>query len=156
MSTSKEFSRKIEEHRKKIWGVINKHSTIVKPIHLNVLKTHSDGQLNFKTLSTMPNCIEFCDNAALEVTERIEFIDGRLFLYEYSYQYQKENNFYFRYEKQQNTTKRTEMTDEEWNYYHPICHLHANDKIPRYGTHETNFFEVFHLIRLNFYQSTKA
>lgn len=49
------------------------------------------------------------------------------------------------------TVNGSAMSDKDWNYYHPLCHLHANNEEPRYGTHETNFFEVFHLIRLNFY-----
>jgi hypothetical protein len=150
MSVSKQFSKKVDKHRKEVWKIIDTHKAILKPTHINVLKSFSDNQLNFITLSTMPNCIEFCDNATLEVTERIELIENKPHLYEYSYQYKKDK-LYFRYEKQQGTTKRAEMSSEDWDYYHPLCHLHVNDKTPRYGTHETNFFEVFHLIRLNFY-----
>ena len=150
MSISREFSKSFYSHRQEIWKTIDSHKSILKQFHQSDLKQFSDNNLNLITLSTMPYCIEFRDDATLEFEEKIEFIKDDLYLYEYSYKYKKEE-FYFRYEKQQNISKKKSMTDEEWKYYHPLCHLHVNGKEPRYGTHETNFFEVFHLIRLNFY-----
>jgi len=93
----------------------------------------------------------FMDGARLRFTEDVE-IDGYTRGIErahYSYHYEQNNGYYFRYERDQ---PRSREPDGTLIVNHPELHLHVFRDSPRYMTHKTSFEEVFIFIHACFYR----
>lgn len=150
-SSIKELNRKFDVHVNEIWAIIHNHQNILQQVAKNSLKRHTNQQSQLVTLDSIENPLVFCDGATLEIGETLGLQNGSLFLHKYTYQYKKEDVIYFRYDKHKANNISSNMTEQDWEYYHPLCHLHAVNEEPRYRTHETNFCEIFNMIRLNFY-----
>lgn len=92
--------------------------------------------------------LRFKDGAILNFYEEIVLNDaGLVFRPGYAYHYERSSPipYFFRY-------------DRDPLYARPIvheeCHLHVNQKEPRFKTHVTGFDEVFDFILAGFYQET--
>ncbi|MDD2817111.1 MAG: DUF6516 family protein [Thiotrichaceae bacterium] len=140
----------------KIWLEISKHQNIVDFHKQNIRpffdKNKKKGLILAKTIP-----LKFKkDNATLAVYEEIVFINNQLHIDKYEYHYERYRQdgsieFYFRYDKDPYAKKPDDFSQEDWDISHAVHHLHVGEKEPRYKTHETNFIEVFNIIRLNYY-----
>ncbi len=97
----------------------------------NAVKLSPSGRKNGIVLA-FP--LQFRDGAVLRFYETVVIDkDGNVFLPTYSYHYER-SDYFFRYDR--DPLYRKPVIHEE-------CHLHANQKEPRFKTHATNFDEVF-------------
>lgn len=95
--------------------------------------------------------LRFKDGAIMYVSEEIILEQGRIERLEYSYHYERfdrdgNSEFYFRYDRDPKAAKPV---------IHEECHLHVNQKEPRFKTHAASFEEVFEFIVANYYQERK-
>jgi hypothetical protein len=85
----------------------------------------------------------FPDNATLRVAERVNVTQiGEVVRLSYSFQYIRDNGYYFRYDKDPDAANPP---------HHAESHLHVIQEEPRYITHSTSFDEVFDFIVACFY-----
>jgi hypothetical protein len=66
----------------------------------------------------------------------------------YSYHYEQNSGYYFRYERDQSRARKADGT---LDVAHPELHIHVSNEAPRYMTHKTSFEEVFKFIQACFY-----
>lgn len=95
--------------------------------------------------------LRFRDGARLSFTEQvlIDRASGVADRTAYRYHYESAaGDFFFRYDRDSQA-----CFDDLGNYRydHPECHLHVNDKSPRFMTHATSFEEVWFFIVASFY-----
>ncbi len=105
---------------------------------------------NAGTLFAKP-FLRFNDGAIMYFNEEVILEQNRLERIEYSYHYERfdtdgHSQFYFRYDRDPQAAKPV---------VHEECHLHVNQKEPRFKTHATSFEEVFEFIVAGYYQDRK-
>lgn len=95
---SKELQKKFNDYAKEIWQIISIYQGILKPFHKDLLQVTPVPQLDFIMLDTMDVPLVFSDGATLKFGETIGVENGQLFWHKYTYQYQKADVIYFRYD----------------------------------------------------------
>jgi hypothetical protein len=88
----------------------------------------------------------------LHFNEKVLVVDGQIERLKYSYHYERfdtngDSLFYFRYDRDPQAAKPV---------VHEECHLHVNQKEPRFKTHATSFEEVFEFIVACYYHDRKV
>lgn len=98
--------------------------------------------------------LQFENGGILQFREDLEIVDGRIKRPKYSYHFELDD-YYFRYDRDLDASQITNDNGEVIGLKrdHAECHLHVNDKAPRFMTHATSFEEVLYFILVYFYDA---
>jgi hypothetical protein len=96
--------------------------------------------------------LRFNDGSIMYFNEGVILEQNRIERLKYSYHYERfdakgQSLFYFRYDRDSQAAEPV---------IHAECHLHVNQKEPRFKTHVTSFEEVFEFIVAYYYQERKV
>ncbi len=127
--------RHVRDYLMAVRAIVNQYNMVQQAYAID-----KDGDV----IETIRDFVFQQDGAKLKFYETIFVDNGRIERLDYSYEYTRQDGYYFRYDKDPKNPK-------VHRYSHNVCHLHANSTEPRFITHETSFEEIFKFILACYY-----